>query len=219
MPSLSRLELCNLALAELKAHSITSLDEGSLEARECGRQYPQVVSELLEGPHQWSYALVRASLPSIANPRPGEWAYAYALPVNYAAATRLVPDLAALGLSIPVPLPGEPYAETWAFGQDVINMPYIIEGSILYTNTSPAILEYVVNDVSELPVSSRLARAITLELAGRLAVPVKGNAELKKELLAQAERAWQHAIADDRNRQPTYSGNYVSEVMLARQGC
>jgi hypothetical protein len=133
-------------------------------------------------------------------------------------AIRLLPDLTALGLSLPVPLPGEPYAETWAFPPGYFDAPYEIEGTTIYSNVQNATLEYGLADIAGIDIPQRAATALTLDLASRLAVPVKGDSERELTLGKVAEIAWQRAIADDKNRQPQTWGSYISEAMLARRG-
>jgi hypothetical protein len=215
----SRLEICNLALGHLPAAPIASIDENSLEARECRRYYPRVVADMLEGSHDWSFANQRVQLAALAtNDRPSEWLHAYALPSNIGNPVRVLPDFEGLGLGLPVPLPGEPYAEAWAVTGGYFETPYIIEGTTLYSNVADATLEYAVNDIAGLNVSQLVATAMALDLAARLAVPVKKNSERESKLMAAAEMAWQRAIADDRNRHPEHSGQYVAEAMTVRRG-
>ena len=219
MPALSIIEFCNKALARIRASKIASLNEDSLSAQECRRFYPEVISEMLEGPHDWSFANRREVLAQLGtNDREAEWVYAYALPANLGSPIRVIPDLESLGLSLPVPLPGDPYAEAWAATGVYVETPYVIEGATLYTNVEAATLEFTVNDIAGLNVSQLVILAITLELATRLAIPVKGDSDREAKLAQAAEIAWQRAIADDRNRHPEHSGQYVSEAMMARRG-
>jgi hypothetical protein len=214
----SQLDICNLALAHLPAAPIASVSEDSLEARECRRFYPHVISDMLEGPHDWSFANRRVALAQLTNDRDKEWLYAYALPSNLGSPIRVIPDLTAAGFAVPIPLPGEPYAETWATSGGYIETPYIIDGSTLYSNTQGASLEFTVNDVAGINISQLALRAISLDLAARLAIPIKKDSERETKLLQAAELAWQRAIADDRNRQPENQDQYISESMAARRG-
>jgi hypothetical protein len=219
MAAASRIEICNQAIAELPAKAIQSVDENSLEARECRRFYPQVIREMLEGPHDWSFQNRRVILAQLAtNGRDREWAYAYALPADMGTPIRVLPDFDSLGLGIPVPLPGDPYMETWATQLGTIEVPYIVENGVIYTNAATATLEYGVNDIEEVVIGPLVERAIVAELASRLAVPVKKDRKLKGELIQEAEVAWARAMADDLNRQPQSYPDYVSEVMAARSG-
>lgn len=219
MPSLSKIEICNLAIAHLPASPIVSIDESSMEARECRRFYPHVVADMLGGAHDWSFANARVLLAQLAtNDRSSEWAYAYALPANLGNPIRVLPDFDSLGIAIPVPLPGQPYAEAWSLHGLFVETPYIIEGTTLYSNVETATLEYAINDVAGINVPQLVITALALDLASRLAVPVKKDSDRETKLMQLAEAAWQRAVADDRNRHPESYGNYVSEVMLARRG-
>lgn len=213
----SRITICNQALARLPAKPIQSLDENSLEARECNRFYPQVVADMLEGPNDWSFQTRRSPLVAVENDRGFEWVYAYGLPSDVAVPTRVIPDLSAAGLGFPLPLPGDPYTEVWALSGRFFETPYIIEDGTLYTNVTGAILEYRTNSVNEAVLSALVGKAIGLQLAAELALPVKKDAKLRQTILGEAEMAWDRARAEDQNRQPQVSGDYVSETMLARK--
>lgn len=218
MPAISQLLISNRALARLPANPIADVNENSLEARECRRFYPEVISEMMEGPGQLAFASKRIVLAPIANSRTAEWAFSYALPADLGSPVRVIPDFDSLGLSIPVPLPGEPYAEVWATQLAMIAEPYEIQGSVLYTNAAGATLDYITSDGSGLQVSQPVLTALEIDLAARLAVPVKQDQAREQALMGQAEVAWQRAIANDRNRQPESYGGYLPESIVARHG-
>lgn len=219
MASFSQLEVSNLALAHLPAAPISSVDENSLEARECRRFYPHVIADILTAPHEWSFANARATLAELAtNDRPQEWLHAYGLPTDMSSPIRVLPDLQAAGVGLPVPLPGEPYAEAWSVSGAYYETPYIIDGSTLYSNVDAAIIEYVRNDLTGVNVSQLVVTAAALDLASRIVVPVKKDSDRESKLMAAADTAWQRAMADDQNRQPRNTGQYISEPMAARRG-
>jgi hypothetical protein len=218
MPALSKIDIWNRAIARLPAKEIASIDEASLEARECRRFYPSVISGMLEGPHDWSFAIQRTMLAEVANDRPNEWAKAYVLPSNCASPIRIIPNLESLGIGLPVPLAGDPFAEVWPDAIATIEAPYQIEGGVLYTNVEQATLAFVINDIAGLNISALVIEAARLQLAADLAVAVKKDSTLRKDIVTEAEVALSRAIADDRNRQPESYGCYVSEAMLARHG-
>lgn len=217
MPTFSQIDIANFALAHLPAQPIVSFEENSLEAREVRRFYPQAVADALER-SDWSFANARVDLAlNATNGREDEWLYSYALPTNMATPLRVVPDFAGLGLGLPVPLHGDPYAETWATAGPY-ETPYLIEGAALYSNIENARLEYLVNDVANIVVPQLLHTALALDLAARLAVPIKKDGAREAALLKAADSKWQEAIADDRNRHPQSYGQYVSEGLMARRG-
>lgn len=221
MAAFSQVTICNRALTRIKAGRIVSIDEQSLSAEMCRQFYPECLGSMLEGDHDWSFANQRATLAlKVTNDRPLEWVYAYALPATMASggAIRVIPDLSSAGVGMPQPLPGEPYAETWITNGVEFATPYIIEGSTLYSNVQNATLEYVIKDIAGLNIPYKVIEAFTIDLASRLAVPIKGDKEREKTLAMAAALAWERAVADDRNRQPQQTGEYVSEMMLARRG-
>jgi len=215
----SQIGICNRALDRIRAPAIADINENSLQAQKCRLHYPEVIANMLEGPHDWSFANQRVQMAQAGtNARPFEWLFAYLLPANCASPICVLPDLTTLGLAIPVAVPGEPFSEAWA----VLNnyaLPYVIEAGILYCNAQNAWLDFTINDIAGIPISNLCARAIEIELAMLLAVPVKGDSTREKELATMSELAWQKAIADDRNRQPQCWGNYVSEAISARHDC
>lgn len=219
MDTVSKLDIWNRALGRIKAGQVTDPAENSLEARECRRFYPAIISSMLEGPNDWSFSIQRVALAQKTNDRTSEWAFAYALPSNLGQTIRVLPDMESLGLSIPVPLPGQPYAEVWASTNlPGLEAPFIIEGTTLYTNVGEvAFLDFIINDVDGVNVGALVSRAIEMELAVALAVPVKGDRQREQQLIPLAEAAWQRAIAEDRNRQPEET-RYISESMIARHG-
>lgn len=216
-PQASQIDICNRALGRIRAHPIASINENSLEARECRTYYPQVMATMLEGPHEWSFSTQRVTLAAVAtNDRSNEWTYAYGIPANMAKPIRLLPDLAGLGLSVPIAFVGDPYAESWAYFPPDFGVRYEIANGVLYTEELNASLEYVINDIDGVIVSNLVAKALMTELAAYLAKPVKNDEGREKDLLNQAEIFWTQAIAEDRNRQPTTYGDYQSETILAR---
>lgn len=217
MAAASRIGICNKAISRIKAKAIQSLGEESLEARECNRHYPDVIAEMLEGPHDWSFQNRRAALAVTTNDRSGEWLFAYALPADMGTPIRVLPDLTALGAGYPVPLPGEPYAEVWStFGW--WDAPYLIENGVLYANIEVATLEYGINSIEEVSLGALVQKAIVADLASRIAKPIKGDDKLADSEASKAELFWQRAMADDQNRNPQRQDGYVSEVMAARHG-
>lgn len=212
----AKLDRWNDACDEIGAARILAENENSTEARACRRHYPLVIAEMLVG-KDFSMATRRTLLTETTNDRSNDWLYAYSLPGNMASPLKLIPDIEALGLGIPVPIPGQPYLESWSIQSDLA-APYIIEGTTLYTNAEGATLEHTINDLTGIITSPLVDRAIALELAARIAVPVKRSIELKREKQAEARVAWDEALADDRNRQPVNDYGHTSMLEQAREG-
>lgn len=212
-----RLSIKNDALSELPSAPITAEDEQSLEAAETERVYDQALKELLEA-HDWGFANRRVALAVVANTRDSEWLYAYAVPADMGTPKGIVPDWEGMGLGIPVEgLFTPPYYEVWSGAGSAFE--YLIENGVIYTNVENAAFEYGASTVSEAVMPAMFARALALEIASRIAMPIKKDRELKGDLIKQAEAAKARAMADDENRNPRRHGiGYVSEAAMARAG-
>lgn len=74
----SIVEVCNLALSNIRAKSINSLTEGSIEAQQCALKFPIVRDMLLrDTPWQWANTLKPLAL---LTDDPLQWTYAYQYP-------------------------------------------------------------------------------------------------------------------------------------------
>lgn len=220
---ISRIAICNDALAEIKASTIQTIEEETLQGRECRRHFQNIVDEMLEGgpvgSHDWSFANRRAALAQLAdNDREAEWTNVYQLPSDCATPIRVLPDLSTLGLGVPVGWLSQPYSETWGLFLPTYEQSFIVEDGKLYTNTENATLEYGINQIEVSRLSQMVRRAISKDLAARLARSVKGDQDLAKGLFAEAELLWERAVADDLNRHPRRTNEYESEAMIARSG-
>lgn len=218
--ALDRIAICNEALAEVPADFISDFDEESLEAEWCARRYGPALGYLLEQ-HDWKFPVTRAILAPIDNDRDAEWGYAYALPVNVASELRVFPSYATSIVNIPL-LAGQRLAPTIAyyFPANIAAYSYLLAGSVLYTNVQEAVLEYIADDPSEATFSAMFTRALSLELASRLVMPIKKDSKRQGELIKMAELARDRAIADARNRDPSESRYdiFENETQLGRDG-
>lgn len=219
--ALDKIGICNQALAEVPADPIADFDEESREAEWCARQYAPALSFLLEQ-HDWKFPVVRAPLAAIDNDRPGEWTYAYAVPEDCAAELRLFPAFqSGILASLPL-LAGQRLAPTYAyyFPANVMAYSYLLAGRTLYTNVQEAVLEYINESPSEAVFPAMFTRALSLELAARLVMPILGKRERQADLVKMAELARDRAIADSRNRDPSESRYdfWQNESQAAREG-
>lgn len=202
-----QISICNMALAEIAAEPIDSLNEQSLQARECSRAYPQALSALLEG-YEWGFAIRREALAIVPNPRPSEWAVAYALPDEVLRPIKIVPASVALATG------------RWWVDEGVSCLPYVIEDGVLFTHARGVVIAFVTSEVTSADLPARFVDALTYEIAQRIAYPITKNRALKGDLIQQAEVARQRAIADDANRQPIVADwrDEVSALRLGRDG-
>lgn len=209
----NKLSICNNALSEIGAGAIESLEEKSVEAENANRIYDQVLGEALEKDESGASER-RAVLALTTNDRVQDWLYAYATPEDCAKPLAIYKHDPASALTS-FPTVG-PYAfpPTTAFGA----VPFDLADGKIYTNVETAGLEYRVSSVDPNTLPALMRRAIELELAARLAMPVKKDKELRAQLKKEADVAMQFAIAEGRNRIPTQRDQTVSEVSYARAG-
>lgn len=202
--------LCNQALAEVAADQIASLSENSIESRECNRFAQPLLDEMGDW-NEWAFRETRVALAGVTNDRGAEWLYKYALPADFGApiAIREVEDDAAY-LPAYGPFSGVP--------QDRMPIAWHIEDGHIWANVENAILVYQRNTFAAADLTPLLQRAFVLELAARLAWPVKKDKDLRKMLRQEAELAKARAIADERNKTDQQAPRYTSEVEYARAG-
>lgn len=204
------IDICNRALAQIAAGQIADFAEGSVEAREAARFAAPLLAELADW-SEWPWARTRVILAEVDNDRPAEWLHAYAVPADMAQPIALrAPEDAACRLPAggPGPFPA----------QDAVPLAFLCEGRRIYANVAEARLVYAraVIDAAELP--PLVARAFELELAARLALPVKKDPAAARALAEAAHAARLRAIADEANKSGARPAVFASQAELARAG-
>lgn len=221
-------QIANEAIAELPAHAITSLDDGSREAEECAKFLPGIVSEMISY-HDWEHVRRRVALAEVTNDRPGEWSKAYALPGQMSSPIKLVRPQSATGQF------------AFATGEglsliDIIVTPvlfwpttqlphaaidYEIANGVLYTDLEAATLEYSLDALEPETWPALFQQAVISALASRIIHPILGagvaSAEVRERKM-YARMALDEAVADDLNRKPRERRTFVSEGAAARIG-
>lgn len=191
--------LCNQALAQIAASSIADLDEISIEAREARRFAQPLLDEMADWA-EWPLGRKRISLAQVTNYRTGEWRFCYAVPTDMA-----VP------LEIRMP--------QTTTGQGSPGFPFAYDGGKIHTDVEFAVLIYNRSTLTADELKPLQQRAFVLELAARIALPIKKEAKLAESLSRLAEMARARAIADEENKEPRRVTRYVSDAELARTGC
>ncbi len=111
--SFSSIELCSKALNKIGANSITSFDDGTVEAEICESIYLTLKHKLLSL-YSWSFATKMAKLSSVESEEKYGFCYAYILPVDFLRAVKIAS-----------------------------NMKYKIAGSYLFSDDENVELEYI----------------------------------------------------------------------------
>lgn len=207
----SLIALCNQALAEVAKGQIASIDESSLEARECNRFAQSLLNEMADWSDEIPLGRKRGALAEIANDRPAEWLYAYAAPDDMATpiAVRQVQDAAG-----DLPTSG-PWTFPW---QDTEDLAFLHENGVIFSNVETPTLIYTVDTIEAATLSPLMQRAFVLELAARIAGPLGKDPKMVEAKARQAEVARQRAVADEENKNPRRGRRYTSDAEYARHG-
>lgn len=214
----SMISICNGALDECPSATINSLEDDAPEARACKRRYLPTLEDLL-AEHDYDGAVRRVALGQVTNDRVGEWAYAYAYPDSVASTKRVLPTYTAnyVGTAYTL-LPGQFAWTGLGFFPANIGVPFIVAGQVIYTNMVNAVLEYITTDIRLTDFRPLFFRALELELAARIVMPLLKDRGRQRELIGMAEIARQRAMADDLNNSPDRSFDFVSEDAMVRLG-
>jgi hypothetical protein len=219
--ALSKVEIGNLALAEVPAPFMTSFEDVTPEATQIRNAYQPSLEALLDL-HDFDFAIKRISLAAITNARGDEWGFAYSLPSDLISPRFLRPvnSTTSAASTIVAGLQTVAYPVLAGFPVDeMVNLyPFVIADGTLYTNLSDAVLEYTSGAISEASFPPLFARALSIEIAARVVYPLTQNAKRQDYLVGMAQVARERAIADDMNRQPRETFGFFSDETISRTG-
>lgn len=154
----SDVTITNQALGLVGAQYISSLTDGSTNARHAYAIYDETKLELLQF-HDWSFVTKRAKL-TLNDEEPGDWKYSYQLPGDF------VRFIGFVGYE---------------------NPEYQIENITLYTDIADANLRYVA-DLAEQYYSPMFTQALVLTLAAKLSNPIKNSRQMERDYSAKANQ-------------------------------
>ena len=182
-------EIVNIALARLGESPIQSLDEGTVPANMAKIFYDPARRSTLRD-YVWNFALKTARLAKLAE-APVDFRCAYSLPSDCLRVLRLrsegIPDF-----SCP-------------------DIRYAVRSNQLVTDSDPAILEYIYDCADPGEFDDAFIEAFSYRLASELAMPIKGSAEMVREMANQyqAKVAQAAALSGNENRDMEDSNPYV----------
>ena len=185
--------ICNLALSQVPAGAITSLDEASVAGRACKLWYAPCVEELM-AKASWQFAVKRAAMAAKINDRANEWTNAYAVPA-YMAFPLQVLDATGTG-----------------------RLDYEFSGSTIYTNAPEAWVEFVSTQDFTSAYDGLFRAALVALLASRVCVPITKNTKREAELVKASEVAIERAQAANFNLNPVRYMNHIPDALQARHG-
>ncbi len=156
-------DICNLALAYLAKGRITSMTQGTEEARQCAMHYDHCRRMLLRH-YRWGFAKRTIKLALADATIPG-WEYIYGYPSSC--------------LSVRFVFPEE-YAARTEFRKDEYEVAVSDGVTVLCSNVEDAWCEYT-EDVTEVNrMSEEFIEALARYLAASMAMVITGNGDLMK---------------------------------------
>jgi len=197
--TLSAVKLCNLALSEIPADKIVSLDDNTIVAKECREQFAQVMGEVMEA-GVWDFGRRRVRLTKIGEADSRYWKYRFQMPNDMA-----------------IPLSVNCWYDGWA-GEPFVggSDEFSFSNGVLWALTDDVVLEYVTLDPAYSSMSKTFERAVALTLASRLAIPIKRDAAAKNRLMQEAEVFRDRALARSMNRnrnQNRYGDDFIPSAL------
>lgn len=156
--------ICNLALGNLGAARIISLDEASPEAKACALLYAQTRDEVLRS-HRWNFAISRAELSRLSTPPAFGWTWQYQLPVNC---------LRVLQVN--------------GYGEEEVPDNWEIEGGRLLSDADTVQVKFIARVTDSSLYDPLFVEALALKLAARLCVPLTGSDSRAGGFLTEYER-------------------------------
>lgn len=161
--------ICNLALRELGASTILSLDDECEEARICSLYYPQVRDmELRE--YFWSFAEKQAILAASTVAPAFDFTTQYPLPADF---IRLIPNK---------------HLES-------LNSDYKIMGGMILTNsTGPLKISYISRLEDTEKYDAMFVDTVSLRLASKICMRITQNSNRKQELIQECKESRIRAV-------------------------
>lgn len=203
----SVVSICNMALSHIGKGTINSLDEQSEEAFQCNLHYEQTRTVMMQG-YPWRFALKVQSLGEIANTWTERYQHAYARPYDCLKPVRIVPPMDG---PYPSTTTYDPYRDLQVTGL----YGYEIRGDVLFTDSSPATLEYISNVEDPSSFSPLFAEALSWSLASKISMPLTRDQSIRREAFTLAQSALAQAQAADANEVADMYGQ-TSELIASR---
>jgi hypothetical protein len=168
----SIVEICNMALASIRAKSINSLTEASIEAQQCKLHY-DIARQFILQDTPWNFAKKSAAL-QLMTVEPQEWLYAYQYPIDCLRVQSVIADY---GLKNPAEFYNEHYREDYVIPDTEMKFEIVSggDGKMIVTDQQDAYAIYTKNVKDPTLFDPQFVKALTHYLASMIAVPVMGG--------------------------------------------
>ncbi|MDY0241854.1 MAG: hypothetical protein RBR34_06725 [Rhodospirillaceae bacterium] len=175
--AVSVVQLCNMALARIRAQPIAALNEGSVESIACGAFYETARDAVLRD-HAWNFATRRRTLADTAG-AVGGWTYGYAYPSDCLMARKIYNPVGSARIPFEV-------AATDS-------------GLVIYTDRAAAELVYTAR-ITDLDLCDpQFLEALSWKLAADVALSITGSKDLMQIALTMYRNTLSQAQTADAN--------------------
>lgn len=213
--AVSKVEICNMALAHIgrSATLIESIDERSVEARQCRLWYEPCRREVLEA-HDWHFARRRLALALHADDPPDQWGYRYQLPSDLIAVRSIENPFAAGTVFTRF----DPTAN-WGSLTDAVAYELEVADSgeevTLLTDMQDAVLFYTRDQEATATFPALFVNALSHYLAGKVAMALTGKKQIQDDQAGAFRQALRVASASSANQSVALPGR-DAEAIRAR---
>lgn len=161
---ISRVTICNMALAQIGQEPISSLGQEDERARRCSLFYEPVKKEVLRT-HNWAFAGALEPLSLLASDNTDEWPYMYAYP----SACLFLRRVFAKSVR-------DPFSFKEIYRPD-------LAARVILSAAPQAYAEYTRDITDESLFDPAFVKAFSLALAADLAVTLSGDASLARQIM------------------------------------
>lgn len=212
----SEVEICNLALNNIRAGGINSLDDPTVQARTCKLKYPILRDQVLtDAPWQFAHKLKPLSL---LTDEVFNWRYAYQYPSDCLYINYLVPEQAGIDHSVNLRYSSNDVRDEMTMNNrvnyEVIN---INNNRVIVSNTPNLRIDYRANITNPNLFTTPFIMALSHLIAAEIAISVAGvekGAPLRNQSLQIYEVYLNNAVSNNANEQST--SVQESEYVTAR---
>jgi len=198
----SQIEICNLALSSVRAKSINSITEASVEAQQCKLHY-DIARQFVLRDTPWQFAKVVTAL-ELLTTEPLHWVYAYAYPNDCLAFRSVTGDYAFKQQT------DTDDVSRWRFVEEQyepeLSVPFEIQHSsgnrIIATDETEAYGIYTKDIIDESMFDPQMVMALGYYLGSLIAIPLTGadiGRAMRKEALQLYSSTINVAIANELN--------------------
>lgn len=216
----SVVEICNLALSNIRAGSINSLDESSLQAQQCKLKYP-IFRDFLLAELPWSFNHKIKTL-AVLTDDIFNWNYAYQYPSDCLKINRLIGAYEQLSNADSDVISRLIDSQVLPIGNARRGIPYqvfnIDDNKVIGANESELRVGYSVKTTDPNLFSTSFVLTLSHLLSSELAIPIIG-ADVGRQLRSDSFQIYKeylnNSIAGDLNEQ--YSEPALSEFETIRR--